>query len=291
MGRGKARAAAQSPDPPKKRPADAGTFRTGSDVNVRTHVDGSDFSRPHTKITRWSHGPRHPPADGRHDLPRTRLRLPHADRRGRDATNAVHVVLHEASRGRAGARDGGSRRSNSTGSHRAPPRQGDASLRSGARPVGSTIVRFQSRHMGFNTFRIGTSRTWLAAGQTPAAFLDHTAARAGAHRHRRSDPGHGPPSLIAYRAQRPPRARRVPRVPKTARKKPCPSAEGSLGTHPRGGLRPYVARGVRGTRRLTSPVPSSAVRPVPVSTEHHYPYKCAQFGAGRHTPQAPGQPG
>ncbi|MCO5574802.1 hypothetical protein L7F22_028595 [Adiantum nelumboides] len=171
------------------------------------------------------------------------------------------------------------------------PVKGNAPHRPGARPVGSVVTRLPSRHTGSGpsvsiqaarSSRRGQSPPHSLITPRPGRELTVVGAPAPDTVHRHSSP---------TEPRRPPRARRAPQDPKTARKLPSPSAEGSPGTRPRGGLHPNVTRGVRGTRRLTSPVPRSAVRPVPVSTEHHYPYSCAQLGTGRQTSQALGQPG
>lgn len=69
-------------------------------------------------------------------VPRTRLRLPRTGRRDRDAFNAVLIVLHATSRGRAGARYEGHRERGSTVSRRAPPRRGPRAAPPGTSPSG-----------------------------------------------------------------------------------------------------------------------------------------------------------
>lgn len=76
-------------------------------------------------------------------VPRTRLRLPRTGRRDRDASDAVLVVLHATSRGRAGARHGGHRKRGSPVSRRAPPRRGPRAAPPGTKPVGSAVARFR----------------------------------------------------------------------------------------------------------------------------------------------------
>lgn len=92
-------------------------------------------------------------------VPRTRLRLPRTGRRDRDASDAVLIVLHATSRGRAGARHGGYRKHGSPVSRRAPPRRGPRAAPPGTKPVGSAVARFRLGTHGFETLRIYTSRT------------------------------------------------------------------------------------------------------------------------------------
>lgn len=200
---GKARAAAQSPVP--KKPANArknGTWQ----ATARKHAVDMDTPRSPKKTRGGCPGG----TKGRL-LSRGRGSVsPRGGRRGRDASDAVLIVLHATFRGRAGARYGGHRRSGSTVSHRAPPRQGPRIAPPGTKPAGSTVARSPSRHTGSTPSVLIQAAHELAAGKMPAGFLDRVAARTGAHRHRGTGPGHDSPSLIAYYAPRPPRARRVP---------------------------------------------------------------------------------
>ncbi|KAI5067844.1 hypothetical protein GOP47_0018372, partial [Adiantum capillus-veneris] len=97
------------------------------------------------------------------------------------------------------------------------PSRENAPHRPGTKPVGSAVPRLTSRHTGSRpSVSIQAARS-SRRGKMPAAFLDHTAARAGAHRRRRPGPGHGPPSLIAYRA---PSATPERAEPRKTRKRP-----------------------------------------------------------------------
>lgn len=130
-------------------------------------------------------------------VPRARLRHPRTGERDRDASDAVLIVLHATSRGRAGARHEGHRKRGSPVSRRAPPPRGPRAAPPGqARRVGRSPGPARHTRVRDPPYRYKPHMS--SRRQRPADFLDHVDARTGAHRRRDTGPGHDFPSLIAY---------------------------------------------------------------------------------------------